>query len=194
MKLFGNTSILAVAAIAATVISFTSTAQAQETVPNAANVTVSNAFTLLAATPLEFGTHIVFRRGAGGGAPATVLISADANNDSTITNAGAANDDEIIESVVGNRASYTITGALPTTTLDITLPAAPVLLSCATCSGAEPDFSVDTFADDGGNGTVITDGLGAATFYVGATLSTVAGVNDYEDGLYTNNFDVTVSY
>lgn len=195
MKLLNKTSYLALAATAAIAFTLTTTsAQAQETATADANVTVSNAFTLAQVADLEFGTIVATRRGGGGGGVATIVVDPDAATTTAVTNAGGATDDFIIEIAGGDRAEFDISGALATTTMNITLPAGPVLLSCGACSGAEPDFSVGAFTEDGGDGTVATDGAGDATFFVGATLSTIAGANAYEDGLYTNTFDVTVGY
>jgi spore coat protein U-like protein len=194
MKLLNKTSYMAMAAVAVVAFSLTTTAQAQETVTSTATVVVQNAFNLTEVRGLDFGTIVALRDGAGGGAVSNIVVGADADNATTVTNAGGANDDRIIEITAGNRAEYSISAAIPSTAFNITLPSAPVALNCAACSGAQEDFSVSSFVDDGGDNSVTTDGTGAASFFVGAQLDTVAGTAVYEDGTYTGTYDVTVAF
>jgi spore coat protein U-like protein len=195
MKLLNKTSYMAMAATAVIAFSLTTnSAQAQETVSSTATVVVQNAFTLTEVSGLDFGTIVALRDGAGGGAVSNIVVGAEAANATTVTNAGGANDDRIIELTAGDRAEYAISAALPSTTFSIILPSTPVALNCAACSGAQEDFTVNSFVDDGADGTVTTDGTGAASFFVGAQLDTVSGTATYEDGTYSGTYDVTVTF
>ncbi len=180
---------------AAAVIAMSSPVQAQVTTASNASVTTAAAFTVTETSAIDFGTIVASRRGGGGGAVATLDIGADAANSVTVTNVGGATDDFIVSSVDGDRAQFDIGGALATTVMNIELPAAPITLSCGACAPGTPDFTVDTFVDDGADDQVTTDGSGDATFYVGATLSTIAGTGAYEAaGSYTGTYNVTVAY
>lgn len=193
MKLFTKTSYMAIAAAA--VLAMSTPVQAQVTTSSNASVTTAAAFTVTETSALSFGTIVASRRGGGGGAVATLAIGADAANSVTVTNVGGATDDFIVSSVDGDRAEFTIASALATTAMNIELPSSAITLSCGACAPGNPDFSVDTFLDDGGDDVVTSDGSGDATFYVGATLSTVAGTANYEaNGSYTGTYNVTVAY
>ena len=193
MKLFRKTSYMALAAAAA--LAFTvSTANAQVVETVDATVDVMAPFTLTEIASLDFGEIVAARRGGGGGAVSVLTLSPDAANSTSIANAGAATDDFIIENTVGDRAQIDIAGAINGSTLNIEFPVVATTLTCGACTGGNPTFTVDNFTDDGGDLQVVADGTGAATFYIGADLTTVAGTAVYETGTYAGTFDVTVTY
>ncbi len=195
MKLFNKTSLFAIAAAATVAFGLAvSPAHAQETATATATVDVSNAFTLTNTTDLDFGTIAAVRRGGGGGAIATHTLGADSANDVTIANVGGATDDFLVDITSGDRATYTVAGAIPSQALVIQLPTTDLTLTCGVCTGGNPTFVVNTFVDDGGDLAVTTDGSGDATIFVGAVLNTVAGTALYEDGTYSNTYDIIVSY
>lgn len=174
-------------------------ANAAESVTPTATVTVLNAFTLTSTTALNFGTISATGDGAATGVAATYAIAADGSP--TITNAGAAADDFIVSVVPGTQAVIDITDAAPNTIMTVTEPQAATTLTCGLCPSAPNvlTFDVDTWVDDttgGPGGTVTTDGTGAATINMGATLTTTPDDSSdiYEDGVYTGTYTVTVAY
>ena len=194
MKLFNKKSFAAIGAAALLSVSMVGTANAQTSLSANVSVTQVAAMALGETEALTFGSIYAGRRGGGGGAVATIAASADGADTTLVSNAGAATDDFIVEVSGGDRATFDITGGLNTQAVQIELPTAPVTLTCGLCAGGNPTFSVGSFVDDGADNTVTTDGSGDATFYVGATLSTVAGAGAYEAGSYTGNYTVTVTY
>lgn len=193
MKLFNKTSILAIGAAAVLAFGAT-TAQAQVTFNASATVDQAAALVIAETVPMDLGTILASRRGGGGGAVATYAIGADGANATTVTNGAGADGDSIVESAAGDRATFDITGGINNATVQIELPAAPVTLTCSGCAPTNPTFTLGSFVDDGGDGVATLDGSGEITFYVGATLSTVAGTDPYEAGTYSGNYDVTVTY
>ncbi len=193
-KFTTKTKILALALTTCSVLALGS-AEA-ETVNSTADVTVQNAITFTETSALTFGTIVAIGDGTAGGAAATIDIGVGVANDTTVsTPAVPGTDDLIIELVAGDRAEYAISGAAPNTDLTVTIPAAPVVLNCGGCSGAQPDFTVDTWIDNSTAGVLTTDGAGAQTLFVGATLNTdPTAINPYEDGNYTGAYTVEVNY
>jgi hypothetical protein len=188
-----NKGAIATLSLAIGLIAF-SPSHAQETVSSTSTVVVQNAFTLTEVRGLDFGTIVALRDGTGGGSRAFITVDPDSDSTSTLFNSGGVNDDRLIEIIGGNRAEYSISGAIPNATLDITLPNGPFLVTCAACSGSQADFSIDDFIDDNDDEEVTTDGSGNASFFLGAELSTISGTAPYEDGVYTATYDLTVSY
>jgi len=146
--------------------------------------TVQNAFTFVETQPLAYGTFVAINH-----ATDTSTIVMSIAGVPSYNNPGAA---RITEIVAGQQGIFDITAAAPSTDIDVSYTS-PVLLSCATCTGSEPDFSVATFVDDSTAGTVTTSATGEVTLNVGATLTTVAGAV-YEDGAYSGAYTVTANY
>ena len=193
MKLFNKTSLAAIGA-AALLTASVGAANAQTTVTGNLTIDQAAAVSFVQTTAMDLGEVYAGRRGGGGGAVATYVIGPEGANDTTVNNVGGATDDFIVEVTAGDRATFTITGGLADETVQIELPTVPSTLTCGPCSGTNPTFSVGTFIDDGDAGEQLLDGSGDAVFYVGATLSTVAGAAAYEEGTYTGTYDVTVTY
>ena len=155
-----------------------------EDVNSTVTATVANAFTLAETQALSFGSIVAISDGSD---TSTMVI--DNAGAVTVNNPGAAT---IIELSGAQQGIFDITGAAPSTTMTLTLPAS-VTLTCGTCSGSQPDFTVDTITNDVA-GAPATDGTGAATINIGATLNTIADANPYEDGDYTGTMTVSVNY
>ena len=159
-------------------------AYAQETAGSNITATVQNAFTFVETTPLSFGTIVAVSDAVD--TSTLVLTPAGA---STFNNPGNARLTEVVAATAG---VFDITAAAPSTNIDLTIPAS-VTLACGSCSGAQPDFTVNAFVSSGGT-TVTTDVAGAVTFNLGATLNTIADPAPYEDGLYSGAITITASY
>ena len=151
------------------------------------NVTanVQNAFTFAEAAPLTFGTFVAINDTVD---VSTVAIDAAGAN--VIGNPGAA---RIVAITPGTNGVFDVSGAVPSTAMNITLPGTATL-GCAACTGAQADFSIGSFVDDSTAGVVTTDAAGAVTLNMGATLSTIAGAATYEDGVYSGAYTVTANY
>tara|TARA_B100001971_G_C18196398_1_gene541734 strand:- start:777 stop:1334 length:558 start_codon:yes stop_codon:yes gene_type:complete len=156
-----------------------------ETAGTTITATVQNAFTFTETTALTFGTII-----AVNDATDTSTIVMNTAGTPAYNNPGAA---RLTEVVAGTNGVFDITAAAPSAGIDVTYPAS-VTLSCGTCSGSQEDFTVNTFTDNSVAGTVTTDGAGAFTINVGATLTTINSANAYEDGAYSGAFTVTANY
>lgn len=193
-KFTTKTKILALALTTCSVLALGSAAEA-ETITSTATVNVLNAIGFTETKALTFGTIVAQTDGTGAGAAATILVANGADNDTTVTNVGGATDDRIVELIQGDRAQYDISGAAPSTALNVTIPTAPLQLVCGACVTTPPEFTVDIWTDDSTAGVLTTDGAGAGTLNVGATLSTdPVSLVPYEDGLYSGNYDVSVNY
>ncbi len=193
-KFTTKTKILALALTTCSALALGTVAEA-ETLTSNADVTVQNAIGFAETSALTFGTIVAIGDGTAGGAAATIAAAATGVGGTTVTNGGAAADDSIIELTAGARAEYAISAAAPNTALNLTLPSGALTLTCAACSGGTPTFSVDNWVANDTAGTVTTDGTGAFTLYVGATLNTdPTSLSQYEDGNYINTYDVSVNY
>ena len=148
--------------------------------------TVSNAFDLTETQALAFGTFTAKNDASD---VSTILIGTDGSAP-TYGNTGNA---RIVEITPGVMGIFDVSGAAPDAALDITLPGT-LTMSCADCSGTNPDFSIGSFTSNFPSGSATTDGSGAVTVNVGATLSTVAGSENYEDGEYSVAYTVSMNY
>ena len=173
----------AVVALSAGIVFAASDAKA-ETAGTNITATVQNAFNLTETQALGFGTIVAINH-----ATDTSTLVIDTAGTPTFNNPGSA---RLVEVVAGQQAIFDITGAAPTTALTLTAPG-PVTLVCGACSSSQEDFTVNAFTDDVA-GAPTTDAAGAVTFNMGATLSTIASANVYEDGLYSGAYTVTVDY
>jgi len=181
----------ALGTVAAGALFSATNAVAQETDTGDVTATILNSFTLTETTSMNFGTMVML---CDTGAASTANIVLDETTSAgTISNNGNALIIDV-NTAARTRAVYDVTGAAPTTVLNITLTN-PVNLTCPACVGTPSPITLGTLvASTGATGT--TDGAGALQFGVGATLTTAGtcGANQYEDGVYTGTYDVTVGY
>ena len=148
--------------------------------------TVSNAFTLTETQALAFGTFTAKNDGTD---VSTILIAPDGSAPVY----GNPGDARIVEVTAGNMGIFDVTGAAPNAALDITLPSGSLTMTCGTCTAANEDFSIGTFTSDPAT-TATTDAAGDVTVNVGATLSTIASADAYEDGAYSVAYTVSLNY
>lgn len=185
--------IATVGAVALGVACLAADAQAQtEKVTANVNATVDNSFTLVETTVMNFGT-IVAKADTVGNTTATLTIST-AGALTPVPTGPAASRFVIFNAANATQGVFDVTNAAPSTKVTISF-ANPVALSCALCSGNEPDITIGTFVHDAGANPA-TDVNGALNFNVGATLTTAVGpvANQYEDGAYAGTYDVLVAY
>ncbi len=84
------------------------------------------------------------------------------------------------------RGEYTITDADPSSAYTITFPASGTLI------GPGGSWTVDTFTTS--PGSLITDGAGEDTFFIGATATSLGNGTAYPDGNYTDSIDITFNF
>lgn len=178
----------AVAAVALGLATFAHDASAQLSATATGNVSVvvDNTISITETTPMAFGTTAAV---ADNGNTASLAI--DVAGSLTPTGAGNAvfypdatsTPSQGIFSVEGPNGA----------TLNVILPAAPIAVDCAT----GPDFTLDTFVDDTGGGTITGLGTGTPiTVNIGATLktdSTVVGTVGYDTLTCSGTYTLTVS-
>jgi len=173
----------AVCALTAAVAFGTVEAQA-ETAGTNIQAIVANAFTFTETTALGFGSMVAIND-----ATDTSTLVVDHTAAPIYNNPGAA---ILIEVLPATAGTFDISGAAPSTAITITFPAS-VTLNCGACAVGTEDFTVDTFVSSGA-GTETTDGTGAVTFTIGATLNTINSANAYNDGTYSGAYTVTANY
>lgn len=171
---------------------------ALESVNGTATVVVQNSFTLQQDSQLNFGT-VRASADTTGTTFAFLTMPADGSATSTTQGTNAA----IQEITAGAPATFSISGAAPSTALTLTLPAGTVNL---TTGGGTAAFTVDTFVAEITSGpsngstysssNLITDTSGAVTFSVGANLNTdkTTPASDYLNGTYSGTYQVSVDY
>ncbi len=149
---------------------------------------VANSFSLTETTPMHFGTMVVIADTSGTDTANIVLSTLGAG---TINNSGSA---QIIDVDTSTRTQgvYDVSGAAPSTSLTLTTSSLTDL-SCGACSLSPPVLTLSAITDDAG-ATPTTDSTGAVTINMGATITTVAGGNQYEDGTYAGSFSLTLAY
>jgi len=179
-KALNTTAVLAVTAG----VAFTAIEAKAEDAGTNITATVQNAITWVETQPLQFGTFVAIAD-----ATDTSTLAIDVAGASTILNPGNA---RLVEITAGQQGVFTASAAAPSTAVTVTLPVS-VTLNCGACSGAQPDFTVDTFVDDTG-GAPVTDGAGGLVVNVGATLNTIASATPYEDGAYSGAYTVSINY
>jgi len=145
------------------------TAQA-DTVSGTANATVLTPLVLTEDDTLEFGKL------SSGLSTGTVVID---NADGRTVTGGVT-----LEGGTFRSGAWSVAGEA-STAYTITLPSSDVTLT----SGGDT-MTVNTFTDSA-SGSSTTDGTGADTFKVGATLN--VGISQ-PNGTYTGSYDVTVAY
>ena len=187
-----------------------------------ASVKVKNAITFAETAPLSFGT-VRANYNAGIGSAANALASAarlalPADDTATMTATAGLNSMAINSLVRGSSAKYTITGAAPFTQITFTITditsAANTNIALTTPNPSAPNFEIVqdswtardlvlaapiSIANATGKGLVTTDGAGAASFSLGASIRTdqTAKTQNYDQNNevdYTGQFSITVSY
>ena len=166
-------------------------AHANTTTGTIISAAVDNTFTLVETQPMDFGSFVAIN----GTATANIVIDPTAGSPTYSADPGpnAGTAARLIQISTSARGIYDITGAAPNTVLAVTYPNS-VTLDDGT---AGPDFTIDTFTDADANvttGTITTDGVGAYTIGLGATLHTDGTAAVYADGVYTGAITVTVTY
>ncbi|WP_067214795.1 DUF4402 domain-containing protein [Marinomonas gallaica] len=174
-----------------------SSAFALEQVNGSATVIVQNSFTLQEDSGLDFGT-VRASADTTGTTVATLTLPADGSASSVVQGTNAT----IQEITPGAAATFSISGAAPSTALTLTLPTSTTL----TTGGGTASFTVNNFIAEVTSGpsngstyaasNLITDTAGAVTFSVGADLVTDDGTPsaDYLNGTYTGTYQVSVDY
>ncbi len=163
-------------------------AQSQQVTGATVNLQVQNTFSLAETVFGDVGINVVL----------TDLVGADVAT-ITLTPAGvlstsAPNGAQVIvvDPVGVAPGEFQMTGGAPNTNMTITFFNL-VDLTCAACSGGNPAILLSGLNHSAG-GAPMTDGAGDLTFTYGFTLTTVPGPPQYEDGLYSGGFDMSVSY
>ncbi|WP_440055586.1 DUF4402 domain-containing protein [Pseudoalteromonas sp. T1lg65] len=158
-----------------------------------ASVKVQNLFEVTNGNPLNFGT-IRAQSHDSDIATYVMLAKPDAElQDPTNPDGTAAI--SVIEP--GSPATFEVTNAAPNQELTITNP---TNLDIKGTSG--PGFTLSDFtyyvSSGGTTGPVANkikvDNLGNASFSMGATISTVASTNSYEDGDFSADLQITLEY
>jgi len=187
-------------------------ATAAETRTYKASVTVKNAFEVAETTALSFGT---VRAQAAKAVAATsvdsawIVLATDGTFTSGTTGTATPVTSKLQNLEGGSAAEFAISDVSNFTAMTITMPAS-IVLTAASSNPTAPKFTVDTFTFKPVTGTstdtdfatgnaaaITSDGSGAASFLVGATLTTgettIADMS-YSEELYEGSYDITVSY
>ncbi len=193
MKRFIKTLKTTAAVAAVATIAFApSMAKADASLNTDITATVLNAFNLVETTPMSFGSFAIFTDGAT--ATDITLDLADTGTYDSV-NDGTSRSIPITAPTTG---VFDISAAAPTAEINIAYTPT-VTLVCGVgggCSGAEPDFTVDTWTDNSVANVVTTDIAGAFTLTTGADLHSDAAVavGAYEDGTYTGTLTIDATY
>ncbi|MDN3400920.1 MULTISPECIES: hypothetical protein [unclassified Pseudoalteromonas] len=191
------------AALAASISLFAFNATALESADVQASVTVQNAFTFTNDAGLNFGT-IRATADPAGTTTATIVMPANPSADPVATDGTNAS---IAELVRGERALFSVSGVAPFGTLTLDSSGITGEVNAVTAPPGTPKFTIGTptfwlLTGGAGTGAAITggtlqvDATGAATFNMGATLTTDAAVTTsaYIDGEYRGTFALTLDY
>ncbi|ATD03928.1 MULTISPECIES: hypothetical protein [Pseudoalteromonas] len=190
------------AALAASVSLFAFNATALESADVQASVTVQNAFTFTNDAGLNFGT-IRATADPAGTTTATIVMPANPGADPVATDGTNAS---IAELVRGERALFSVSGVAPFGTLTLDSSGITGNVNAVTAPPGTPKFTIGTptfwlLTGGAGTGALFTttlqvDATGAATFNMGATLTTDAAVTTsaYIDGEYRGTFALTLDY
>lgn len=170
-------------------LSYFSLANAATTLNQNVTLTVSNIVTITPdnTQPMSFGTYTV----TSDPVLAATLVMNVATGAKVATNSGGANFVAVTpQPNATSRGKFDISAA-PNTTL--TASATVVSnLTCALCVTSPPVITLVSVTPD--DTTPTTDGTGAATVLVASSLSTVTSATQYESGVYTGTYTVTVNY
>jgi hypothetical protein len=170
-------------------------AQSQSLSNEPVSIVVQNNFTLSRTNALNFGTYVVFAHAGNNNANTATLTMAPGTGVVTPVNNPPARF-VAIDVTSQSRGVYAISGAAPSTIMNVAT-ANPTDLGCSAgaCTTTLPAPPVITLTSvTPASGTVTTSGTGTATINIGAVLTTVAGGEQYADGTYTGDFDLTVNY
>lgn len=190
------------AALAASISLLAFNATALESADVQASVTVQNAFTFTNDAGLNFGT-IRATADPAGTTTATIVMPANPGADPVATDGTNAS---IAELVRGERALFSVSGVAPFGTLTLDSSGITGNVNAVTAPPGTPKFTIGTptfwlLTGGAGTGAAITttlqvDATGAATFNMGATLTTDAAVTTtaYIDGEYRGTFALTLDY
>lgn len=183
---------VAMSAIAVILCSVPNPAQAQTQVETVSvTAVVSNAFTLAQTTAMNFGTVALYNTNTASDIPTIVMDTAGAV---TLTD-GPTTATVLDVSATGRSAGvFAVSAAVASTNLTISISDINVLTCIAGCSGTPPTIAIGTFVDNGTSSVVTTDGSGAVTVLVGATLSGAVSATSYESGTYQGSYDLTLTY
>jgi len=160
-----------------------------------ATATVSSVITLVETDALDLGSLFMPDSNCGGvGAFLTIPTNGSA---STLTGGtGGCSGDDIVSLAPDTPGLITITGAAPFGTVTVDSSTAPVDLVHSSLNGSLPVIvftTLNTLPVD--TGTVSLDVNGDGTIVVGGVFTAeVSNVNGYQDGVYTGNYDINVSY
>lgn len=183
-----------------------------------ASVKVKNAITFDETAPLNFGTVRANYNIAGNALVSAAKLALPPDDSAQMVPTAGTNSFSMNSLVRGSSAKYAITGAAPFTTVKILVtdtaaaPGANIALTTANTSA--PGFVIlgnswaardlvlnQNIAVGASNGLaeITTDTNGAASFSLGATLSTELGAKtqNYDQNNeveYTGQFSITVSY
>lgn len=198
---------LSILALTIAAVSFSSQANT-DTKSMTVSVQVQNTFTLTPGDGLSFGKLLAFAdTDTSADHKASITLPANPAGKAVVANAGAAKIQSLEE---GKPGSFTIAGLAPFSNLKIEAPATTTIAGALAVPGA-PTFELSDlkFYIEGGpnNGKnyddqsttkvlLTSDDKGNAKFYVGGKLSTLPKATQaaYQDGNYTANVDVTVTY
>lgn len=184
-----QTKALAALATAGLVCAAGQASAQSETVSSNVTAVVQNNFTLVETNAINFGTVVAVADTANGGNTATLTIAANSATPTPGNNAPAQF--IIVDSTAAQNGVFDVTGAAPSTVLNISTGTLADL-TCGACSGTPPDLTLTSVTP--ANATETTSGAGAVTINVGAVITTVAGGNQYTDGTYVGSFVLTVAY
>lgn len=187
----------------ATALSLISLNVSAETASFNAGVKVQNAFTFTKTADLDFGT---IRATADTAATETATLVLAANPATAATTASTdAAEAEIAVLAAGSPASFSVSGVSPFATLSITGTGITGAISPVTAPAGTAGFTLGTptyyvltgaTPNSVATTTIQVDSTGAATFNVGATLTTDATTpaSDYIDGDYSGTFTLLLDY
>ncbi len=150
---------------------------------------VTNTITWVETQALDFGEFTALSHTAD---VSTITID-PTTGAPTYGNPGSA---RITEITAGDRGIFDGSGIAPSVSMTLTLPTADVTLTCGTCTGGNPTFTVPSanFTSDPAVGAVSSDAGGLVTVGVGARLTTIATAAPYEDGAYSGAYTVSLNY
>jgi hypothetical protein len=187
----------------ATALSLISLNVSAETASFNAGVKVQNAFTFTKTADLDFGT---IRATADTAATETATLVLAANPATAATTASTdATAAEIAVLAAGSPASFSVSGVSPFATLSITGTGITGAISPVTAPAGTAGFTLGTptyyvltgaTPNSVATTTIQVDSTGAATFNVGATLTTDAPTpaSDSTDGDYSGPFTLLLDY
>ena len=173
-----------------------------ETATFNAGVTVQNAFTFQSTADLDFGT---IRATADTAATDTATLVLAANPATSSITAASGAGAEIAVLAAGTPASFSVSGVSLFATLTIDATGVSGAISPVTAPAGTAGFTLGTptyYVLTGANPnsaattTIQVDSTGAATFNMGATLTTDATTpsSDYIDGDYSGTFTLILDY